>query len=204
MKQIHRLFSLLLVLALCVGMIPCVFAAELPATEPSMEETSPTEETTQPPPKTEEAAVPEDISGDDSPESIADTDGIATYASTQRNILLFDFVDNGDYTTRLNSQVAVSYKPNGTGSTKTAYIKNLGWHFARYNNVPYADDPLYCIEPYRNYGASTSGNSVDRDVTLDGSGNTTGSDVWYAMPTERREVIGLILLYSNQMWDHCG
>ena len=202
MKQIHRLFSLLLVLALCVGMIPCVFAAELPATEPSMEETSPTEETTQPPPETEEAAAPEDMDVEDSPEPIADTDGIATYASTQRNILLFDFVDNGDYTTRLNSQVAVSYKPNGTGSTKTAYIKNLGWHFARYNNVPYADDPLYCIEPYRNYGASTSGNSVDRDVTLDCSGNTTGSNVWYAMPTERREVIGLILLYSNQMWDH--
>ena len=125
----------------------------------------------------------------------------ASAATTQTGILLFDYSDNGDYTSRLNSQIAVTYKPNGTGSTKTAYIKNLGWHFARYGNVAYADDPLYCIEPYRNYGASTSGNSVDRDVTVSGSGSTTGSSVWYALPENRREAIGLILLYSDQMWD---
>ena len=122
--------------------------------------------------------------------------------STQNSIMLFDFADNGNYTTVLNSQVACAYKPNGTGTTRTAYIKNLGWHFARYGGVPYADDPLYCIEPWRSYAASTSGNSVDREVTLDGSGSTTGSNVWYALPAARREAIGLILLYSNQMWNH--
>ena len=60
----------------------------------------------------------------------------ASAASTQGSILLFDFSDNGDYTIRLNSQLSVSYKPNGSGTTRTAYIKNLGWHFARYNNTP--------------------------------------------------------------------
>ena len=125
----------------------------------------------------------------------------ASAATTQTGILLFDYSDNGDYTSRLNSQIAVTYKPNGTGSTKTAYIKNLGWHFARYGNVAYADDPLYCIEPYRNYGASTSGNSIDRDVTVSGSGSTTGANAWYSLPENRREAIGLILLYSDQMWD---
>ena len=122
--------------------------------------------------------------------------------STQNSIMLFDFADNGNYTTVLNSQVTCAYKPNGTGTTRTAYIKNLGWHFARYGGVAYADDPLYCIEPWRSYAASTSGNSVDRDVTLDGSGSTSGSNVWYALPAARREAIGLILLYSNQMWNH--
>lgn len=122
--------------------------------------------------------------------------------NTQKSIMLFDFADNGNYTTVLNSQVACAYKPNGSGTTRTAYIKNLGWHFARYGGVAYADDPLYCIEPWRSYAASTSGNSVDRDVTLDGSGSTTGSNVWYALPAARREAIGLILLYSNQMWNH--
>ncbi len=39
-------------------------------------------------------------------------------------------------------------------------------------------------------------------MTLSGSGSTTGSNVWYALPAARREAIGLILLYSNQMWDH--
>ena len=95
----------------------------------------------------------------------------------------------------------MTYKPTASGTTRTAYIKNLGWHFARYGNVPYADDPLYCIEPWRTYAASTSGNSVDWDVTLTGSGSTSGSSVWYALPEARRNAIGLILLYSNQMWD---
>ena len=181
---------------------------ETSPTETSAETTPPTEESTTP---TTEATIPVTEPDDDvfsdivisSGVAAASTDdyGIMTAASTQSGILLFDFADNGNYTTVLNSQLAVSYKPNGSGTTRTAYIKNLGWHFARYNNVPYADDPLYCIEPWRNYGASTSGNSVDRDVTLSGSGSSTGSSVWYSMPAARREAIGLILLYSDQMWD---
>ena len=181
---------------------------ETSPTETSAETTPPTEESTTP---TTEVTVPVTEPDDDvfsdivisSGVAAASTDdyGIMTAASTQSGILLFDFADNGNYTTVLNSQLSVSYKPNGSGTTRTAYIKNLGWHFARYNNVPYADDPLYCIEPWRNYGASTSGNSVDRDVTLSGSGSSTGSNVWYSMPAARREAIGLILLYSDQMWD---
>ena len=182
------------------------------------DETSPTETSGETSPPTEESTIPttevtvpvtepdDDVSSDiviSSGVNAASTDeyGIMAAASTQSGILLFDFADNGNYTTVLNSQLAVSYKPNGSGTTRTAYIKNLGWHFARYNNVPYADDPLYCIEPWRNYGASTSGNSVDRDVTLSGSGSSTGSSVWYSLPAARREAIGLILLYSDQMWD---
>ena len=188
------------------------------ATTAPPDETSPTETSGETSPPTEEftestqASVPVTDSEDgvfsdigiQNEAAAASTDdyGIMTAASTQSGILLFDFADNGNYTTVLNSQLTVKYKPNGTGTTRTAYIKNLGWHFARYNNVPYADDPLYCIEPWRNYAASTSGNSVDRDVTLSGSGSTTGSNVWYALPAARREAIGLILLYSNQMWDH--
>lgn len=123
-------------------------------------------------------------------------------AATQTGILLFNYSGNGNYTTTLNTQLAVTYKLNGTGTQKTAYIQNLGWHHARYDNVAYPDDPLYCIEPYRDFAASTSGNSVDRDVSVNGSGNTSGSNVWFALPAERRNAIGLILLYSNQLWDH--
>ena len=171
------------------------------------EETTPATDAT-----TEPEAEPDEEAGNEPPASndLAGTSalmsddpyGIMPAASTSSGIMLFDFSDNGNYTTVLNSQLSVSYKPNGTGTTRTAYIKNLGWHFARYNNVPYADDPLYCIEPWRNYGASTSGNSVDRDVTLNGSSSTTGGSVWYSMPAARRKAIGLILLYSNEMWDH--
>ena len=162
------------------------------ATEPSAEAPAedPTDET-----ENSEADAPDESEED----SILDAD---TYASTQNSIMLFDFADNGDYTTRLNYQVSCAYKPNGNGTTRTAYVKNMGWHFARYGGVAHADEPLYCIEPWRNYAASTSGNSVDRDVTLNGSGSTTGSNVWYALPSARREAIGLILLYSDQQWDH--
>lgn len=172
--MIKRITALLLALVLLVGIIPSAFAEEL---------------------STDTVPEPEaDVSEEDS--------GVMPLASTQNSIMLFDYADNGNYTTVLNSQVTCAYKPNGTGTTRTAYIKNMGWHYARYGGVAYADDPLYCIEPWRSYAASTSGNSVDRDVTLSGSDGTTGSNVWYALPTARREAIGLILLYSNQMWDH--
>lgn len=210
--------SFLLVLVLCFGLIPGVSAAEVDTpgadtqTETAeTEETAPTIVDTQPPdeiPSETEADSTEPPSADVPMEEPGIMDAISTgasvmsIASTQNSIMLFDYADNGNYTTVLNSQVTCAYKPNGTGTTRTAYIKNLGWHFARYGGVAYADDPLYCIEPWRSYAASTSGNSVDRGVTLDGSGSTTGSNVWYALPEARREAIGLILLYSNQMWDH--
>ena len=163
--------------------------ATQPPTEDSSEETIPEDAVL-------EDQLPDDLDADD---RILDAD---TYASTQNSIMLFDYADNGDYTTRLNYQVSCTYQPNGSGTARTAYIKNMGWHFARYGGVAHADEPLYCIEPWRNYGASTSGNSVDRDVTLYGSGSSTGSNVWYALPSARREAIGLILLYSNQQWNH--
>ena len=178
------------------------------ATEAVVETTAPeeTEEVTEPSTEepaedsTEETEAPAEDTTDESEDDRLL--GAEAYASTQKSIMLFDFADNGDYTTRLNYQVSCAYKPNGRGTTRTAYVKNMGWHFARYGGVAHADEPLYCIEPWRNYAASTSGNSVDRDVTLNGSGSTTGSNVWYALPSARREAIGLILLYSDQQWDH--
>ena len=230
MKHFRSVVSLLLVFVLCFGMIPCAFADEITtptvpqsgegsaseAVPPNTDQAPPPEESTAPPeestePPSEEATEPMEEDPTDEttlPEELDDLDpddrnlGAEAYASTQKSIMLFDFADNGDYTTRLNYQVSCAYKPNGSGTTRTAYVKNMGWHFARYGGVAHADEPLYCIEPWRNYAASTSGNSVDRDVTLNGSGSTTGSNVWYALPSARREAIGLILLYSDQQWNH--
>ena len=230
MKHFRSVVSLLLVFVLCFGMIPCAFADEITtptapqsgegsaseAVPPNTDQTPPPEESAAPPeestePPSEQATEPMEEEPTDEttpPEELDDLDsddrllGAEAYASTQKSIMLFDFADNGDYTTRLNYQVSCTYKPNGSGTTRTAYVKNMGWHFARYGGVAHADEPLYCIEPWRNYAASTSGNSVDRDVTLNGSGSTTGSNVWYALPSARREAIGLILLYSDQQWNH--
>lgn len=207
MKHFQKFLCALMVLVLCFGMVPYAAATE---TEPTATmETVPevtegmTEATTEPP--TTEPVVEETVSPETLPEDeflLDEGFDLMSVGSTQGSIMLFDYADNGDYTTRLNSQVSCAYKPNGSGTTRTAYIKNLGWHFARYGGVAHPDEPLYCIEPWRNYGASTSGNSVDRDVTLSGSGSTSGSNVWYALPSARREAIGLILLYSDQMWNH--
>ncbi len=191
--NLKRFISLLLVLMLLIGIVPTAYAAEPDTGSVAQEDTTEPTEPTDPPGETILSA----------PAALrtAGNYAVMSIASTQNSIMLFDYADNGNYTTVLNSQVACAYKPNGSGTTRTAYIKNLGWHFARYGGVAYPDDPLYCIEPWRSYGASTSGNSVDRGVALDGSGSTTGSNVWYALPAARREAIGLILLYSNQMWD---
>ena len=189
--NLKRYLSLLLVLMLLIGIVPTVHADGID-TGDVVENSEQTE-----------ALEDDSIALSPAPMALsaAGDYAVMSIASTQNSIMLFDYADNGNYTTVLNSQVACAYKPNGSGTTRTAYIKNLGWHFARYGGIAYPDDPLYCIEPWRSYGASTSGNSVDRGVTLDGSGSTTGSNVWYALPAARREAIGLILLYSNQMWD---
>lgn len=221
MKHFQKFLCALMVVVLCFGMVPYGYALgpestdamettpetipETTAPETVLETTAEnvTEAVTEPP--TTEPLVEETVSPEALPEdefSLDEGFSLMSVGSTQGSIMLFDFADNGNYTTVLNSQVSCTYKPNGTGTTRTAYIKNLGWHFARYGGVAHADEPLYCIEPWRSYGASTSGNSVDRDVTLSGSGSTSGSNVWYALPAERREAIGLILLYSDQMWNH--
>ena len=197
--NLKRCLSILLAVMLLIGIIPAAYAVEsgadsIQSGEAVSEGTEPTDSID--PTEPTEPAEPPDI-----PDT-QDDYAVMSVGSTQKSILLFDYADNGNYTTVLKSQVSCEYKPNGTGAARTAYIKNLGWHFARYGGVAYPDEPLYCIEPWRNYGASTSGNSVDRGVTLDGSGSTTGSNVWYAMPEDYREAIGLILLYSDRMWDH--
>lgn len=197
--NLKRCLLILLAVVLLIGIIPAAYAVEsgadsIQSGEAVSEGTEPTDgiDPTEPTEPTEPPDIPD----------TQDDYAVMSVGSTQKSILLFDYADNGNYTTVLKSQVSCEYKPNRTGAARTAYIKNLGWHFARYGGVAYPDEPLYCIEPWRSYGASTSGNSVDRGVTLDGSGSTAGSNVWYAMPEDYREAIGLILLYSDRMWDH--
>lgn len=194
--NLKRCLSILLVMMLLIGIIPAAYAVESGADSTQREKTVSEGTDSIDPTEPTEPTEPPDIANPQ------DDYAVMSVGSTQKSILLFDYADNGNYTTVLKSQVSCEYKPNGTGAARTAYIKNLGWHFARYGGVAYPDEPLYCIEPWRNYGASTSGNSVDRGVTLDGSGSTAGSNVWYAMPEDYREAIGLILLYSDRMWDH--
>ena len=114
------------------------------ATEPPAETTEPltdapteapteaaVEEATQPPAEgSPEETIPEDAALEDQlPDDLDADDRILdadTYASTQNSIMLFDYADNGDYTTRLNYQVSCTYQPNGSGMARTAYIKNMG------------------------------------------------------------------------------
>lgn len=225
-KIMKRGFCLFLAAVLLAGLVPCAFADEAmptgeveaseaateaaeettapPETAVPSESTEPPSETTEPPEATEntesEVTEPEADPVEDAPEDAVEDDRLAAYASTVTNVLLFDKA-SPNYTTVLRSQVSVTYNPNGGDAAKTAYIKNLGWHFARYNNVPYEDDPLYCIEPCKNYAASTSGNYMDEDLGVSGSGSTRGSNVWYAMPYSYRQAIALTLLYSRQLWD---
>lgn len=122
---------------------------------------------------------------------------IMLLSATTGNLMFFN-LSKPDYTVRMNTQVTVLYPENGNGAVRTAYIKNIGWHYAS----PDKNHTIYCIEPYKDYAESTSYNAVDEGVTLTGSAGTHGEEVWYSLPLERRQAIALILLYSNERWDH--
>lgn len=124
-------------------------------------------------------------------------DGIMLLSDTTSNLMFFN-LSKPDYTVRMGTQVAVTYPENGTGTVRTAYIKNIGWHYAS----PDKNHTIYCIEPHKNFGESTSYNAQDAGVTLEGSAGTYGEGVWYSMPLARRQAIALILLYSDALWDH--
>ena len=126
------------------------------ATEPPAETTEPltdapteapteaaVEEATQPPAEgSPEETIPEDAALEDQlPDDLDADDRILdadTYASTQNSIMLFDYADNGDYTTRLNYQVSCTYQPNGSGMA----IGNNPFSFA----VPYKDDQTVFLD----------------------------------------------------------
>ena len=192
-KIMKRGFCLFLVAVLLAGLVPYAFADETEPTETAEASEAATE-------STEETAETTEPEKDEITDGQLLPDSISTYASTISNVLLFDQA-SPNYTTVLKSQISVTYQPNGTDAAKTDYIKNLGWHFARYNNTPYEDDPIYCIEPCKNYAASTSGNYMDQDLGVSGSGSSRGSNVWYAMPSSYRQAIALTLLYSKQLWN---
>lgn len=136
-----RVFCLLLTLILCLGLVPGVSAVEastpetVPQTEETQAETIPPTTDSEPtetlPPETESTEPPPSDVPEDEAE-IMETVGepeMLPLASTQNSIMLFDYADNGNYTTVLNYQVSCAYKPNGSGTTRTAYIKNLYLQF---------------------------------------------------------------------------
>ena len=218
MKHFRSVVSLLMVFVLCFGMIPCAFADEITtptapqsgegsaseAVPPNTDQTPPPEESAAPPeestePPSEEATEPMEEDPTDEttlPEELDDLDsddrllGAEAYASTQKSIMLFDFADNGDYTTRLNYQVSCAYKPNGSGTTRTAYVKNMGWHFARYGGVAHADEPLYCIEPWRNYAVFTATRYLP-------SASNSSYNIWYMSGSSYQTTISLYNAGSN-------
>ncbi len=181
-----RILSALLVLVLMAGMIPSAYATE---------STVPTEETTT---TTETVPSEEDIS------TLSDDGIMPLSGDTLSGVTLLDLASPYNYTLMLPSQISVKYKPNGTDSSKTAYLKNIAWHYYSYGGVADRDATVYCIEPHKNYAAGTPGNYVDEGVDVYGSNSTgsTGSDVWYSMPTSYRKAIAYILQYSEMRWDH--
>lgn len=120
-KYLRKILAIVMVFTLCAGLIPYVSAEEIAV--PTTAEAVPEESTeSSADDGTEETVPPEEL---DSPASDDRILGVDTYASTQNSIMLFDFADNGDYTTRLNYQVSCTYKPNGTDTTRTAYVGQI-------------------------------------------------------------------------------
>ncbi len=193
-KSLNRLTAFLLALLVTLSMVPTAMAAEL-----ADDQAAATEETT----ITTNESTPANSGIAAASEEYGLMTAAVSRASKLSNITLLDLASPYNYTLMLPSQLSVTYRPNGTGSSKTAYLRNIAWHYYSYNGVADRDATVYCIEPNKNYAASTPGNYVDQGVGVSGSSNgSTGSDVWYSMPSSYRKAIALILQCSELRWDH--
>lgn len=231
-KSIKRMISLLLALVLLFSLSPAVFAVtsdtQEGTTEPAVTTEQTTEQNQEPTESTEATPLPTedtvDFSFSESNSQLEETEETQTaplvtpqqmiaeegdpvenvtnedimLLSATTGYLMFFNLSKPDYTVRMGTQIAVTYPENGNGTVRTAYIKNIGWHYAS----PNKNHTIYCIEPHKNFGESTSYNAQDAGVTLEGSAGTYGEGVWYSMPLARRQAIALILLYSDERWDH--
>lgn len=204
-----RIVSIMLALLLLFSITPAAFGTNAePVEELQTPETGPPDEFL-PDAAVEETELetieiegepPLELTDDETTDDeivVVPNEDIMLLSATTGNLMFFN-LSKPDYTVRMGTQVAVTYPENGNGALRTAYIKNLGWHYAS----PNKNHTIYCIEPYKNFGESTSYNAVDEGVTLNGSEGTHGESVWYNLPLERRQAIALILLYSNERWDH--
>ncbi len=204
-KSLNRLTAFFLILLMTFSMIPTAMAAEA-AGDPAETTTETTAPTTEP--AATETAATEPTAAEtasDEMDTPSGDCGIMPFAFSDMltNVTLFDLASPYNYTIMLPSQVTVKYKPNGTDSAKTAYLKNIAWHFYSYGGTQYKDDTIYCIEPHKNFAASTPGNYCDQGADVYGSSNgSNGSNVWYNMPTSYRSAIAYILQFSEMRWDH--
>ena len=143
--NLKRYISLLLVLMLLIGIVPTVNAAELGSESTLPEETvseaseqteraelteltesTDNSEPTDPTEPTEPTEAPNEDPGEDDMELLAEADNaIMLAASTTSNVLLFDQA-SPNYTTYLSSQISVTYKPNGTDSSKRLTSRTWG------------------------------------------------------------------------------
>lgn len=119
--NLKRCISLLLVAMLLIGMIPTAYATDTDSTVPEerisegTEATEPTEkptEPTYPTEPTEPTDPPKEDTGNMESPAISEAEDFAlmSIGSTQNSIMLFDYADNGNYTTVLNSQVFAKFK----------------------------------------------------------------------------------------------
>ncbi len=115
--NLKRCLSILLAVMLLIGIIPAAYAVESGADSTQPEKTVSEGTDSIDPTEPTEPTEPPDI-----PDT-QDDYAVMSVGSTQKSILLFDYADNGNYTTVLKSQVSCEYKPNRTGAARTAYIK---------------------------------------------------------------------------------
>ena len=216
----RRCISLLLALVMLIGISPGILAVDesavpetvAPSVSPVVSEMpEPTEQPTETPlpsetptPTEPPQEAPEPMNSVALMQALAPKDpefnpdkDIMVAANTVTNLMFFN-LSNPDYTIRISTPIYAKYQVNGNGPVKSSTLRYFGWHYC-------SGDPnhtLFCIEPCKNFGESTSYNASDKGVGLDGAPETHGMEMWYSLPRERREAIGMILLQGDALWDH--
>lgn len=203
-----RLFSLLLVFALLLSMLPSVYAAEV--TDPTEPQTD-SEETvavTEPTTETELPDETEPESSTDPTELTEELHPALTESGFTSDVIEQSYVtveDPGEYAiSTFSVKKTATLRNYDSMDFDTSDGKRQGFHYADEDGAAPWDymNMIYCLERGKSYSVG-SGHAGVGEIPLDGSGDTHGEDVWYSLSADQRVAIGLILLYGapTKLWD---
>lgn len=204
-----RIFSLLLAFALLLSVFPSAYAAEITdSTEPPLSN----EETVAATEATTETEPPESTEPESSTE-FSEPSEDALHPALAESGFTSDVIEQSYVTVEDPGEYAIST----FAVKKTATLRNYdsmdfttsdgmrqGFHYADEDGAAPWDymNMIYCLEHDKSFSVG-SGHAGVGELPIDGSGDTRGEKVWYALSADQRVAIGLVLLYGapTKLWN---
>ena len=204
-----RIFSLLLVFALLLSIFPSVYAAEVTDTTEPQASGGETVAATEPTTGTEPTGSTEPDSSNESTEPTEDAlDPALAESGFTSDVIEQSYVtieDPGEYAiSTFAVKKTATLRNYDSMDFTTSDGKRQGFHYADEDGAAPWDymNMIYCLEHDKSFSVG-SGHAGVGELPIDGSGDTRGEKVWYALSADQRVAIGLVLLYGapTKLWD---